>query len=75
MVQNINFVSVNQNKDLSSKLNPTSQHESKGIISFQNKALDIKLLKFHANRDNSAYLEKKISIEACLLILRPPLDL
>ena len=28
------------------------------MLGFQNKALDSKLLKFHLNRDNSAYLEK-----------------
>ena len=28
------------------------------MLDFQNKALDSKLLKFHANRDNQAYLEK-----------------
>ena len=28
------------------------------MFDFQNKALNIKRLKFHANRDNSAYLKK-----------------
>ena len=58
IVQNVNYSLVSQNSDLSSKLNPTHQHESSGMLSFQNRAPDIKLLKFHANRNNSAYLEK-----------------
>ena len=37
---------------------PTRQQESRGMFAFQNKALDVKILKFHANRDNSAYLER-----------------
>ena len=28
------------------------------MLGFQNKAPDIKILKFHVNQDNSAYLEK-----------------
>ena len=58
IVQNVNFSSVSQNSDLSLKLNPTRQHGFKGILNFQNRALDIKILKIHANQDNSTYLEK-----------------
>ena len=52
------FLLVSQNNDLRSKLNPTRQHEFRGIVSFQNRALDIKLLKFHINQENNTYLEK-----------------
>ena len=58
IIKNVNFLPISQNSDLSLQLNSTHQHESKGILGFQNRAPDIKLLKFHANRDNSAYLEK-----------------
>ena len=60
MVQNINFLPVNQNSDLSLKLNPNRQHESISMLGFENRAPNIKILKFHANWDNSAYLENKI---------------
>ena len=59
IVQNVNFLPVSQNSNLSLKLNPTRQHESKGMLGYQNRASDIKLLKFHANQDNNAYLEKQ----------------
>ena len=49
MVKNINFSSVHHNRDLSLKLNPNRQHESRGILIFQNRVLDIKILNFHAN--------------------------
>ena len=52
------FFLLNQNCDLSLKLNYTHQYESKGMLDFQNKASDIKLLEFHLNRDNNAYFEK-----------------
>ena len=52
------FLRVSQNSDLSSQLNPTHQHDSKGILSFQNRALSVKLLKFHANIDERTYIEK-----------------
>ena len=58
MVQNVNFSFVGQNSDLSLKLNSTSQHKSRGMLDFQNRIPDIKLLKFHSNRDNNAYLKK-----------------
>ena len=58
MVQNVNFSSVGQNGDLSLKLNPTHQHEFRGILDFQNRVLNVKILKFNSNWDNSAYLEK-----------------
>ena len=58
IIQNINFSPVSQNSDLSSKLNPTRQHELKSMLNFQNKAPDIKILKIHINRDNIAYLKK-----------------
>ena len=60
IVKYVKFSPISQNSGLSSKLNPTCQHESKGMLGFQNSALDIKLLKFHTNRDNIAYLEKWI---------------
>ena len=58
MAQNINFSPIGQNSELSLNLNPTHQHESKGVLSFQNTVSDVKILKFHTNQDNSAYLEK-----------------
>ena len=45
IIQNVKILPINQNNDLSSQLNHTRQHKSKGMLSFQNKALDIKLLK------------------------------
>ena len=75
IIQNINFSSVSQNNDLSSKLDLIHQHESRGILDFQNRAPDIKILKVHANWDNSAYFEKhNFEQKACLPILRLPLD-
>ena len=50
IVQNVKFLHVSQNSDSTLKLNHTHQHESKDMLSFQNKALDINLLKFHVNR-------------------------
>ena len=58
IIQNVNFSPISKNSHLFSKLNPARQHKSKSMLGFQNRALDIKLLKFHINRDNSAYLEK-----------------
>ena len=58
MVQNVNFSSVSQNCYLSLKFNPTHQYESRCMLGFQNKALDVKILKFHTNHDNNIYLEK-----------------
>ena len=52
------FLPINQNSDSTLKLNPTRQHESMGMLGFQNRAPDTKLLKFHINQDNRAYLEK-----------------
>ena len=49
MVQNIIFFLVNQNSISSLKLNLTHQHESRDMLSFQNKVPDIKILKFQAN--------------------------
>ena len=45
--------------NLNLKLNLTRQHESKSMIGFQNRALDINLLKFHTNWDNRDYLKKR----------------
>ena len=56
--QNVKFSSVSQTNDLILKLNLTRQHESRGMLGFQNIVPNIKLLKFHVNRDNRAYLEK-----------------
>ena len=58
IVQNVNISSVSQSSGLSSKLNLTRQHDCKGMLNFQNRASDIKLLKFYINWDNGAYLEK-----------------
>ena len=58
IIQNVKFSPIIQNSDSSSKLNPTSQHEPRGMLDFQNRAMDIKLLKFHANQENYTYLEK-----------------
>ena len=74
IVQNVNFLSINQNSDLNSKLNPTREYESRGMLGFQNRVLDIKILQFHVNQDNSAYLKKyDFSTEARFPILRLPL--
>ena len=59
IIQNVNFTSISQTSNLISKLNPTRQHESKGMLGFQKRALDTKLLKFHVNQDNWAYFEKR----------------
>ena len=58
IVQNIKFSSVSLNSDLISKLDSNRQHKSKGMLSFQSRASNIKLLKFHVNQDKRAYLEK-----------------
>ena len=58
MIQYVKFSPIIQNSDLNLKLNSTCQHKSRGMFSFQNRALNVKVLKFHANRENSAYLEK-----------------
>ena len=58
IVQNVKFLSVSQTSGLISKLDATRQHESKVMLSFQNRALDIRLLKIHTNQDNRAYLKK-----------------
>ena len=58
MVHNVNFLLVSQNSDLSLKLNSTRQQDSRGMLGFQNRAPNFKMLKFHVNQDNSAYLEK-----------------
>ena len=69
------FFAHHQDSDLSTKLNSTHQYESRGMLGFQNRAADIKLLKFYANRDNSIYFKKIwFSMEARFPILRPPLD-
>ena len=49
IVQNVKFSSINQTSDLISKLNPTRQQESRGMLGFQNRAPDTKLLNFHTN--------------------------
>ena len=58
IVQNIKFLSIRQTSDLISKLYSTHQHESRDMLSFQNKAPNTKLLQFHENRDNLTYLKK-----------------
>ena len=58
IIQIVNFSLISQNSDLSLKLNPTRQYEPRDMLGFQNRAPTIKLLKFHVNRDNNAYLEK-----------------
>ena len=58
IVQNVNYLSISQNSNLSWKLNHTHQHEFRSMLGFKNRVSNLKLLKFHANRDNSAYLEK-----------------
>ena len=56
IVQNVKFSPVSQISDSTLKLYSTCQHESRGMLGFKNRALDIKLLKFYTNRDNRAYL-------------------
>ena len=58
IIRNVNFFSVCQNSDLSLKLNPTRQQQSRGMLNFKNRASVIKILKFYINRDNNACLEK-----------------
>ena len=58
IVQNVKFLSVNQNSYSILKLNPTRQHESSGMLDFQNRVTDTKLLKFYTNQDERVYLEK-----------------
>ena len=60
IIQNIKFSPVIQNDDLTSKLDPTRQHESRGMLGFQNRASDIMLLKINANLDNQAYLKIRV---------------
>ena len=55
-------------------LSITRQHKSRGMLDFQNRALDIKLLKFYTNRDNQAYLKNAILMEDCFPNLRSSLD-
>ena len=75
IVQNVNFLSISQNSDLSLNVNPSRQHEYRGILGFQNRALNIKLLNFHTNQDNSAYIKKcNFEQKAHLAILRLSLD-
>ena len=58
IVQNINFLPINKNSYSRSKLNRIGQHECRDILGFQNRASDIKLLKFYANQDNIVYIRK-----------------
>ena len=58
IVQNIKFLFVSQSSVIGSKLNFTCQHECMSMLGFQNRAMDIKLLKYHINRDNKTYLKK-----------------
>ena len=75
IIQNVKFLPASQDNDLNLKLNPTHQQESRGMLCFQNIAPNIKILKFHTNRDNITYLKKcKFSTEARLPILRLPFD-
>ena len=39
----LNFSSIGQSSELSLKLTPTCQHESKGMLRFQNKVPDVKI--------------------------------
>ena len=58
-IQNVNFVPVSQNNDLS-LINANRQHESNGMLGFQNKAPYIMLMKFYANQDNNVTSENVI---------------
>ena len=58
MVKTINFSHVCQNSGLSLKLNYTLQHKSKSMLSFQNGAPGIKILKFQANQETMLTLGK-----------------
>ena len=70
IVQNTNFSYVSQNNTSSLKLNFTRQHVSRGMFSFQNRASNVKILKFRANQDNNVYLEKyDFSTKTRLLIV------
>ena len=53
------FLLDGQNSDLNLKLYSTCRQESRSIFGFQNRASDVKILKFNVNGDNSAYLEKR----------------
>ena len=60
MVQNVKFLPVDKNSDLSLNLNSTCHHEYRVLLDFQNRAPDVKKLKFYANWDNSTYLKNAI---------------
>ena len=69
------FHPLDKYNDLSLKLNPTHQHESKVCSVSKTEPPGIKKLKFHANRYNNAYPEKTwFSTKAHLPNLRPQLD-
>ena len=50
IVQNLKFSPVSQNSDLSSKLESTRQNESRGMLGFQNRALEAYKLKLHTKQ-------------------------
>ena len=57
------------------KLNPSCQHESRDMLIFQNKAPDTELFEISRKSRQSIYFEnERFSKEACLRILRQPLD-
>ena len=58
IVQNVNFSPVSQKNDLSLKLNPTRQNKSRGMLGFQNRALEYPVIEIYANRDNNTYIKK-----------------
>ena len=58
IIQNVKFSYVRQTSDLILKLDSICQHESRGMLGFQNRAPNTKLLNFHANQEEIAYLGK-----------------
>ena len=75
VVQNVKFLPVKQNSNLSLKLNSHRQREFRSMLNFQNRVQDIELLKFHINWDNQGLSRKKqFSTEARLSNLRQSLD-
>ena len=75
IVQNVKFLPVSQNNDLSSKSNSIHQNESRDVLGFQNKVLETYKPKWHAKRSMRLTLKMNFSIVALLETLRSPMDL
>ena len=69
MVQNVNFSPVDKNSDLSLKLNSTCHHEYRVLLDFQNRAPDVKKLKFMQTEIIVLTSKMRCSMEAHFPIL------